>query len=295
MDEPASTTLPDGTIVCHRFIKLPFATLHVAEAGPPAGLPVILLHGFPEFWWGWRRQVGPLAAAGFRVVAPDLRGYNLSDKPAELDSYRLNRLGNDVVALADALGHERVHLAGHDWGGIVAWWVAARHPERVIRLAILNAPHPDAAWPTIRRDPVQLLRSFYVGLFQLPAVPEALLRAHDYAALVRALTATSRPATFSESELDRYRESWSQPGALTAMLNWYRALVRRPPERAGRVGAPTLVLWGVRDRALGPTVASESVRFCDEGRMQRFETATHWLQHEEPEAVNAALLAFLKG
>jgi pimeloyl-ACP methyl ester carboxylesterase len=271
------------------------ATLHVAEAGPPAGPPVLLLHGFPEFWWGWRRQIGPLAAAGFRVIAPDLRGYNQSDKPTDLDSYRLDRLGSDVVALADALGHERVHLAGHDWGGIVACWVAARHPERVIRLAILNAPHPDAVWPTIRRDPVQLLRSFYVGLFQPPAIPEAFLRANDYAALARALTATSRPGTFGEGELDRYRESWRQPGALTAMLNWYRALVRRRPERTGRVRAPTLVLWGVRDHALGPTVASESVKFCDRGRVQRFETATHWLQHEEPEAVNAALLAFLNG
>ena len=295
MSGPASTTLPDGTIVSLRRIKLPLATLHVAEAGPPAGQPVLLLHGFPEFWWGWRHQIGPLAAAGFRVIAPDLRGYNQSDKPTDLDSYRLDRLGSDVVALADALGHERVHLAGHDWGGIVACWVAARHPERVIRLAILNAPHPDAVWPTIRRDPVQLLRSFYVGLFQPPAIPEAFLRANDYAALARALTATSRPGTFGEGELDRYRESWRQPGALTAMLNWYRALVRRRPERTGRVRAPTLVLWGVRDHALGPTVASESVSFCDRGLVQRFETATHWLQHEEPEAVNAALLAFLNG
>ncbi|MFL4972307.1 MAG: alpha/beta fold hydrolase [Microvirga sp.] len=133
--------------------------LHVVEAGPPEGRPAILLHGFPEFWYGWRHQLGALAAAGLRVVAPDQRGYNLSDKPKGLESYTLDCLAGDVVALADALGCDRVSLVGHDWGGLVAWWTAARHGERVERLAILNAPHPQAFGPYLRRHPTQLLRS----------------------------------------------------------------------------------------------------------------------------------------
>ena len=175
--------------------------LHVVEAGPPEGRPAILLHGFPEFWYGWRHQLGPLAAAGLRVVAPDQRGYNLSDKPQGLESYTLDRLAGDVVALADALGCDRVSLVGHDWGGLVAWWTAARHGERVERLAILNAPHPQAFGPYLRRHPTQLLRSAYIGFFQLPWLAEAALAAADFALLQRALTRSSRPGTFTADEL----------------------------------------------------------------------------------------------
>lgn len=292
---PGLVTLPDGTSARSRRVGIDGLALHVVEAGPADGPPVILLHGFPEFWLGWRHQIGPLARAGYRVIAPDGRGYNLSDKPQGLDAYRLVRLTRDVVQLADALGIGRFGLVGHDWGGIVAWSVAARHPDRVERLAILNAPHPDTTWRVIRQDPVHLLRSYYVALFQLPGLPERMLAANDHATLARALTGSSRPGTFAADDLARYREAWRQPGALTAMLGWYRALVRRPAGRVGRVAMPALILWGRRDGALGATFASESLGLCDRGRIQWFDEATHWVQHEEAERVNAALVAFLGG
>jgi len=285
--------LPDGTEVRERRIELPGITLNLVEAGPIDGPPVLLLHGFPEFWWGWRHQIGPFARAGYRVVVPDGRGYNLSDKPGGLSAYRLDRLVEDVVALADRLSIGRFRLVGHDWGGIVAFAVAARHPGRVERLAILNAPHPAVAGRVLRADPAQLGRSWYIAFFQLPRLPERLLAKDDYAWLKRALFGSGRRNTFSAEDLARYAEAWSQPDALTAMLAWYRALLRRPAARVGRIAAPTLILWGRRDSALGPAVATESFAMCDDGRITWFDDATHWVQHEKAAEVSAALVRFL--
>ncbi|WP_156312191.1 alpha/beta fold hydrolase [Methylobacterium platani] len=268
-------------------------TLNLAEAGPEDGPLTVLLHGFPETWWGWRHQIGPLAAAGLRVVAPDQRGYGQSSRPDGLAAYHLDRLADDVIGLADALGRDRIRLVGHDWGGLVAWWTAARHPDRLERVAILNAPHPDVFGAYARRHPSQMLRSFYVGLFQIPGLPEAMLRAGDCAALRRALTGLSRPGAFSVHDLDLYAAAWRRPGAITAMLNWYRAL-RLPRDPAPEpIRPPVLVLWGERDTALERGLAAESLRLCREGALRYFPQATHWLQHEEPAAVNAALIGFL--
>ncbi|HEX8664175.1 MAG TPA: alpha/beta hydrolase [Beijerinckiaceae bacterium] len=272
-------------------------SLHAVEAGPPDGPLAILLHGFPEFWYGWRRQIGPLAAASLRVVAPDQRGYNLSDKPQGVESYAIGRLAADVVGLADALGRERFFLVGHDWGGMVAWRVAARHPDRVERLAILNAPHPRAFGPYARHHPGQALRSAYVGFFQLPFIPEAALRAGGFALLRQALLRSSRPGAFTPEDLARYEAAWREPGALTAMLNWYRAIRLRPARDGdeGRIRCPTLVIWGRRDSALESGLAEASAALCDDARIVWHDNATHWVQHEEPEAVSAALAGFLAG
>lgn len=267
--------------------------LYTVEAGPADGPLVILLHGFPEFSYGWRHQIGPLTAAGFRVVVPDQRGYGRSSKPAGLDAYRLSRLGGDVLALASACGSERFRLVGHDWGGIVAWWVAAKFPQHVERLAILNAPHPDVVWPYIRRNPSQLLRSFYIAVFQVPGAAEALIGARDCLVLRQMLRRTSWPGTFSDEDLALYRDAWARPGALTGMLNWYRALLRRPARRVGRVTVPTRILWGRRDPALAAGLAEASLDLCDDGRIIWFEDATHWVQHEEPKAVAADVAGFL--
>ena len=275
-------------------VRLPDVSLHVAEAGPSDGLPTILLHGFPEFWFGWRRQIGPLAGAGLRLIVPDQRGYNLSDKPEGVAAYHLDRLAGDVVALADMHGIDRFRLVGHDWGGLVAWWTASRHPDRVERLAILNAFHPAVFGPYLRRHPGQWLRSAYAAFFQIPRVPEARLTARDARVLRTALARTSRPGAFSPADLDRYAEAWLRPGAMHAMLDWYRALARLPRRPSPSIRCPTLILWGRRDHALQPGLAEASLALCKDGRIQWLPEATHWIQHDAPEAVNDALIDFLR-
>jgi len=274
--------------------KVGDVTLHMMVAGPESGPLVILLHGFPEFWFGWRRQIDPLARSGFRVIALDQRGYNLSFKPPSVRDYALDILARDVVGVADAFARDSFCLVGHDWGGLVAWWVAVRHPSRVGRLAILNAPHPAVVGNYVRHHPLQVLRSAYTGFFQLPWLPEAMLQTGNYALLRRALVDTSQPETFSEDEIERYMEAWSQPGALTSMLNWYRAGIRfRPRETQTSIAAETLILWGVNDPALERGLAEESLRLCHHGRVQWFDNATHWVHLEEPDRINQALVAFL--
>lgn len=278
-----------------RMIDLGAVRLCVAEAGPADGPPLILLHGFPESAAGWHRQIRPLAAAGYRVIVPDQRGYGASDRPASIEAYHLDRLADDVVALARACGHSRFALAGHDWGGLVAWWTASFHPEAVTRLAILNAPHPGIVRDYIRRHPGQWVRSLYVGFFQLPGLSERWLLANRARVLRRALVSTSRPGTFSRAELDGYVREWTVPGAMTAMLAWYRALARLPRRDPPRVSMPVLILWGRRDHALQPGLAEASLRLCDHGRLTWFPNTTHWLQHEDAQKVGDALGAFFAG
>lgn len=269
--------------------------LNVAEAGPEDGPLVILLHGFPEFWFGWRAQIEALANAGFRVVAPDQRGYNHSDKPKGAKAYCLDLLAADVLGLADSLGAERFDLVGHDWGAAVAWWAATRHPERLKRLAILNAPHPAIWLHAMTRDPVQRRKSAYVRMLRLPWLPEALMRASNFKALAAAFDA-ARPGAFGADALDRYRDAWSQPGALTGSVNWYRALFLQdlPIPAAGSLQPETLVLWGDKDLYAEPALAEASAALCAKATVRHFPEASHWLAHDEPEAVSAALADFLK-
>jgi pimeloyl-ACP methyl ester carboxylesterase len=267
--------------------------LAAIDEGPRDGPLVILLHGFPEFSYAWRNQVGPLVDDGWRVLVPDQLGYNLSDKPVGLENYDIDALADDVLRLAESAGYRTFSLVGHDWGGIVAWWLALRDPDRIERLAILNAPHPATMTRYAMTHPTQMLRSWYVLFFQIPGLPEALLRAGGYRMARRLLTGTSRGDAFSRHDLDHYQEAWSRPGALTAMINWYRALRKRRRLRSERVRVPTMILWGERDAALEFPLALAALRRCDQGRLFRFPNATHWLQHEEPEDVNHLLRAFL--
>jgi pimeloyl-ACP methyl ester carboxylesterase len=273
-------------------------TLNVIRAGPTNGAPVVLLHGFPEpASLCWQRQIRPLGEAGLRLLAPDQRGYNTSDKPEGVAAYTLDVLAADVLGILDAQGLPTAALVGHDWGGIVAWWTALRHPQRVERLAILNAPHPVAGQRYILTHPRQMLKSWYVFFFQLPGLPEAHLKRGNWRPLCRALQKTNRPGIFTENDLDEYRRAWSEPGAIKAMINWYRALVRhRPgPPPDPRVHTPTLVIWGTEDRFLSRELAEASLTFCDQGRLEWVEGATHWVQHEEPQRVNRLLIDFLGG
>src|SRR5689334_9865203 len=196
--------------------------LHYVEAG--AGPLIVLLHGFPEFWYGWRQQIQPLAAAGFRVVAPDMRGYNLSSKPDGVEAYETDQLTADIRGLIQERGAQSALLAGHDWGGTVAWATAMDHPEVVDRLAILNAAHPRRLLQGLHH-PDQLRKSWYFFFFALPELPEAVVHA-DRWHFFRHFLRDASPA-YTAEEIDRYVEAWSQPGAATAMINYYRASVRQ--------------------------------------------------------------------
>ncbi len=268
--------------------------LHVAQAGPVDGPLVILLHGFPEFWYGWQRQIPFLAEQGFRVWAPDQRGYNLSDKPAGIDAYRLGTLSQDVIGLIDAAGRDTAYLVGHDWGAAVAWNTAISHRERIKKLAILNVPHLQVFTETLRHNPRQMLKSWYMGFFQIPLLPEFLLTVGDAQGAAQMLIRSSHPRTFSDADLAEYVRAWKQPGAMTAMLNWYRAAVQRSPAIPDdpRVHMPTLIIWGKQDVALTFEMAQKSSEFCDQGRLVSFPEATHWVQHDEPHQVNALLAEF---
>jgi pimeloyl-ACP methyl ester carboxylesterase len=197
--------------------------LHYVETGE--GPLVVLLHGFPEFWYGWRRQLQPLAAAGFRVVAPDMRGYNLSSRPDGVAAYDIGRLSADIAGLIHERGAESALLVGHDWGGSVAWATAMAHPQVVDRLAILNAAHPRKLSQGLHH-PGQLRKSWYFFFFDLPELPESVVQA-DHWHFFRSFLRDAQPA-YTPQEIDRYIEAWSQPGAATGMINYYRSSVRAP-------------------------------------------------------------------
>jgi epoxide hydrolase 4 len=270
--------------------------LHYVEQGE--GPLVVLLHGFPDFWYGWRKQIEPVANAGFRVVAPDMRGYNLSDKPPGAKAYDSDNLAADVAALIRERGEERAFLAGHDWGGTVAWTTAISHPEVVERLAILNAPHPRRFLEALR-NPKQLLKSWYIFFFQLPWLPERLAALGRYRYFRYGFGHDAKPGAFTKQDIDRYVEAWSQPGAVSAEINYYRAVLRRSPKEAHArlkpVQAPTRVIWGENDRYLEPDLA-EPAR-ADVPNLEdviRLPDASHWVQHDEPERVSELLIQFFR-
>jgi pimeloyl-ACP methyl ester carboxylesterase len=278
----------------HRFIEVSDGNrLHCVEAGQNGGKRplVILLHGFPEFWWGWRHQIRPLAAAGYHVVAADMRGYNLSDKPRGVDPYRIDRLAQDVADLVKAHGAEKAIIVGHDWGGVVAWEVAMHHPDIVDRMAILNAPHPvtmRAAFKTAD----QLKKSWYIFAFQLPVLPERWYSAKNWLALRKSM------GRAMGGEVERYIEALSRPNALTSAINYYRAsiraLVKRTLRKPRPIGAPVLVIWGERDRFLGRDLARPSPKLVPDARVEYVAEGSHWVQHDAPEKVTALLLEFFR-
>ncbi|MGB8475778.1 MAG: alpha/beta hydrolase [Candidatus Acidiferrum sp.] len=269
--------------------------LHAVASGPPDGPVVLLLHGFPEFWYSWHNQIEPLAAAGFRVIVPDQRGYNTSSKPRGAANYAIPHLISDVLAIADQLGQQRIFLAGHDWGAAVAWSVALLHPRRVSKLAILNVPHPSVMLRYLKTNRRQLRRSWYMFFFQLPWLPEAAFSAFNFRLGIRSLVRSSRLGTFSSEDHAQYRAAWSQPGALTAMINWYRAAARHRSKLPDpTVHVPTRILWGERDAFLLSEMAHDSLRYCDNSELFTFASASHWLQHEEPVRVSELLIDFFR-
>jgi pimeloyl-ACP methyl ester carboxylesterase len=279
----------------HDFARVNGIRMHYVTAG--SGPLLLLLHGFPDFWFSWRRQI-PALAGRFTVVAPDQRGYNESDKPGW--GYSVDVLVADIMELIAALGHERAMLLGHDWGGAVAWAAAIARPQRVARLAVINSPHPASFAEQLRRNPRQMARSAYMGFFALPLLPELALSAGNYAVIERELRRDLPGGAISEAEIAAYKDAIGKPGALTAALGWYRAAARQGPRGlfAGtgmRCQVPTLQIWGDRDPYLGPELYADTGRFAPDLTSLPIPGAGHWAHQWAPAQVNAALLAFFGG
>jgi pimeloyl-ACP methyl ester carboxylesterase len=275
----------DATIrLEHRFADVADGIrLHYVEAG--TGPLVVLVHGFPEFWFSYRRVLPALAARGFRVVAPDLRGFNLSSKPEGVRAYGIDVVVEDIAGLIRALGEERANIVGHDVGAGISWAFAMTHPEMVSRLAVLNGPHPKRLLDSFRKNPAQMLKSWYVFFFQLPLLPEAVAALDRYELLIKALRDEPR-RPFGRDELERYREAFAEPGALTAMIHYYRAMFRpKTNVKIVSFDGPTLVVWGEEDPHLGRELATPDPELVPNARVEFVPDATHWVHHDQPERV----------
>jgi pimeloyl-ACP methyl ester carboxylesterase len=273
--------------------------LAVAEAGDPAGEPVILLHGFPEGSHSWRHQLPALAEAGFHAVAPDLRGYGGSDRPSAVDDYSARKLVGDVAGLIRALGHESAHVVGHDWGGGLAWGLAGTSPGSVRSLTILNAPVGQVSARLRREDRGQQAKSWYMLLFQFPGVAEAWLSDDDFANLRSFVFGTAAPGAFPPEDRQVVVDALRRDGALTAALNWYRAnmppasWLRDPPDPP-EVTVPTMIVWGEADAYMDPVLLERSAATVTGPlRVERLPGVSHWVQQEAPDRVNGLLLDFL--
>lgn len=267
--------------------------IHYVTQG--TGSLVVLLHGFPEFWYSWRHQIPFLASLGYTVVAPDLRGYNDSDKPTK--GYNVSTLLRDIVGLIKGLGYEKAVIIGHDWGGVLAWAFAMRYPQMTEKLIGLNAPPP---WTYARemRAWKQMRKSWYVLFFQLPWLPEYLLGRNHAAMIARILRGSAvQKSAFPPEALQRYREAMSKPGALTASLNYYRALVRHPRANSSlfsaTVSAPTLLIWGTQDIALDIAMTHGLEQWVPNIQVKHIPDSGHWVQQEKPDLVNQYIEEFL--
>ena len=296
---------PDDNIR-HGYAQVGDVRLHYAECGAGERL-VLLLHGFPECWYSWRHQLKSLGAR-FRVVAPDLRGYNLSDRPPRVEDYRTERLVDDVLGLIRHFGAREAAVVGHDWGALVAWAVAQNYPAYVWKLAALQVPPPRvwAANMTWR----QAARSWYMLFFQIPRLPEWWIAADDFAAVERMFKTTARPGTFTDADISFYKSALRQPGALTAAVNYYRAnsgrlkdafvnLLRGGGDRdwspEERIRVPTFFIFGERDMAIVPETVRGVEEYMDAPyREMRLAQSNHWVQQEYHAEVSAALMSFLE-
>ncbi len=272
----------------------------VAQANPGGerGL-ALLLHGFPELAFSWRFQIPLLADMGYEVWAPDLRGYGESGKPEPISAYDLDHLVADVAALIDLSGRDRVTLVGHDWGGMIAWETAIRRTRPLERLIVMNIPHPACMRRELRRLR-QLRRSWYMFFFRIPWLPETMLKARRARAIGRAFERSCvDPSRFPEDVTDVYRAAAVRPRAMESMLNYYRAAFRSRRVSAGEepavIETPTLMLWGLQDTALGRETTDGTDRYVRDLTLRFIPSASHWVQQEVPEIVNAMMRAWLDG
>ncbi len=268
----------------HEYADVNGVRLHYAVAG--SGKLILFVHGFPEFWYAWKNQLTEFGR-DHKAVAVDMRGYNLSSKPAEVDQYKVGVVIEDIRALAEKLGYKKFILVGHDWGGGIAWSFAIAHPGYVEKLVIINAPHPAIFARELRENPLQQKASQYMLEFRSPGA-EAALSANHYAALLQGVA-----GAFNEEDKETYVEAWSQPGALTGSLNYYRAARLEPPPADLVIRVPTLVIWGEKDPFLLTGNLEGLDAFVPELTLERIPDATHWVVHEKAELVNTYIREFI--
>jgi pimeloyl-ACP methyl ester carboxylesterase len=276
--------------------------MQVARAGQDKGNPlIVMLHGFPECWYSWRHQIRALAPQ-FECAAPDLRGYGETDAPIGVENYSLDKLVGDVADLIEACGHRRAIVMAHDWGGAIAWATALQRPELVERLIVMNCPHLKKFRDNLRGNPRQMLKSWYILFFQIPWLPEALLRARDFAILKRSLRDSAvQKSAFSDDDLAHFRAAFRNPYSVTAAINYYRALFRdnvrnrKTPEWMERtISAPTMVIWGEQDVALRKELTfGMKELFTGPFEIHYVPDSGHWVQQEKPELVNDYVAKFL--
>ncbi len=282
-----STAIPN-----HHFLATNGINLHSVAQGE--GPLMLFLHGFPEFWYSWRHQLTEFAS-DYTCVAVDLRGYNESDKPSGVEAYRMEVLVEDIKGVIQTLGYNRCILVGHDWGGAIAWSFAYTYPQMLESLIVMNLPHP-AQFAAGLRTPQQLLRSWYVGFFQIPLLPEVLIQAGDYWLIEQIFKGMAiRKAAFSDPDIQQYKAAADKPGALTAMLNYYRALPIS--DFLGKnwpvLEVPTLMIWGEEDAALGKELTVGTEEYVRDFHLRYIPHCSHWVQQEQPEQVNAFMREFL--
>lgn len=275
----------------HRYIYTNGIRLHYVTQGE--GPLVVLLHGFPEFWYSWRHQI-PELAQHFKVVALDLRGYNDSDKPKDAKGYHITELMKDIQGVIKGLGYDDCILGGHDWGGAIAWSFAHRYPEMLEKLIVMNMPHPAAFSEALQSNPQQMLKSWYIPFFQLPLLPELLMQAEDY----RAITSTfsdgvSNKHAFSPTDIEIFKDAAAKRGALAAMLNYYRSNSDLFQQDWETLEIPTLMLWGVDDAVLGKELTFSTTNYVRHLQIKYLENCSHWTQQEQPELVNHYMKEFL--
>ncbi len=277
----------------HEYITTNGIRLHYVTQGE--GPLMLMLHGFPEFWYSWRHLI-PEFAKDYKVVALDLRGYNESDKPQQQSAYVMSEFVKDVEGVIKGLGYDRCVLVGHDWGGAIAWNFAYAHPEMLERLIVLNMPHP-AKFADGLRTPQQLLRSSYAFFFQLPLLPELLIQSSDYGAIESAFKGMAVNKTaITQADIEAYKDAASRRGALTAMLNYYRNAFPSMTLRDWSVlQVPTLMIWGEEDTALGKELTYGTEKYVRDFQIRYIPNCSHWVQQEQPELVNRYMREFLAG
>lgn len=280
-----------GIVLESKMISVGEVSLHVVFAGPKEGAPVILLHGYPEFWYAWRGPMSVLAEAGFRVIVPDQRGYNDSDKPTDPDAYALDRLAGDVIGLIDALGYDRVFLSGHDFGGLVSWWTLILHPDRIEKFVIINKPHPQAIRDhTDQGESISWYRTF----LRIPWLPGYVGRLGNWGLLIGNLRATSRPHTFPEEDMNLFRSAWNNEGAINSMGAWYRANASFEMDVDLEIAVPGLFVLAPDDAFSAKEIGRSTMDYISQGELLELAQGTHWVIQEDPQRVGEILVDFFK-